>query len=96
MLPEFGVPLRDLFFEPNDPTIAHRARQMIIDAINEFEPRITVEAIDVSTSIDPSSLDPNDPRTEIENILSIRIAFFDPVNIQKVQELKLELPLGGA
>jgi phage baseplate assembly protein W len=95
MLPEFGTPLRELIFEPNDPTIVDQARQMIIDSISQFEPRITIQAIDVSTSIDTSSLDINDPRTEIEHILSIRIAFYDPKDIQKVQELKLELPLGG-
>jgi tRNA-splicing ligase RtcB len=96
MLPNFGTPLRELIFEPNDATIATRAKQMIINSITEFEPRITVDAIDVSTSIDPNSLNPSDNRDEINHILSIKIAFFDPRNIQEVQELKLELPLGGA
>lgn len=95
-LPDFGTPLRELVFEPNDVGLVERARQMIINSITAFEPRITVDAIDVSSSIDQDSLGPNDNRTEVENILSIRIAFFDPTNIQEVQELKLNVPLGGA
>lgn len=94
-LPNFGTPLRQLLFEPNDAIVVERARQMIIDSINAFEPRITVSQIDVSTSIDPYSLNTADTRVEVQNILSIRIAFYDPANIQSVQSLVLELPLGG-
>ncbi len=95
MLPEYGTPLRKLIFEPNDSTIADTAREMIIKSITTWEPRITVQQIEVSTNIDPSSLDKNDTKDEIEHILSIRIIFFDPENIQDVQQLKLEVPLTG-
>lgn len=95
MLPEFGTPLRELIFEPNDQAVALQAKQMIINSINEFEPRITVSAIDVTNSADLSTLNPLDNGSEVNHILSIRIAFYDPSDIQEVQELKLELPLGG-
>ncbi len=93
--PRFGTPLRQLIFEQNDAVIVQQAKQMIINSINLYEPRITVTAIDVSSSIDPSLLDVNDPRQDIQNILSINISFFDPQNIQSVQNLQLEVPLGA-
>lgn len=69
---------------------------MIINSIRLWEPRITVQQIEVSNSVDPGSLDSNDARMDLEHILFIRILFFDPEDIQDVQELKLEVPLGGA
>lgn len=95
MLPEFGTPLRSLVFEPNDVVLANRAKQMIIDSINAWEPRITIEAIEVSSSIDEASLNPDDLKEDLENILSIKILFYDPENIQNVQALKLDIPLSG-
>ncbi len=95
MLPDFGTPLRKLVFEPNDSTIVDQARQMIIDSIAKWEPRITVEQIDVSNTIDTSSLNRLDTQDEIEHILSIRIRFFDPENIKEVQELRLRVPLAS-
>lgn len=93
MLPRFGTPLRRLLFEPNDATLKEQAREMIIDSIKKWEPRITVQAIDVQDNWD--ELDPDDPREEVEHILGIRIRFVDPGNIAEVQELTLEMPLGG-
>lgn len=68
---------------------------MIINSINLWEPRITVQQIDITNTIDQNDLDPNDPKENLENILSIKILFFDPENMKEVEELKLELPLGG-
>lgn len=96
MLPDYGTPLRDLMFEPNDPVLWQRAKDMINQSIRKWEPRITVDQIQVSGNIDPASLAPNDPRQNLANILSIQIIFKDPQNILAVDELRLELPLGGA
>jgi phage baseplate assembly protein W len=94
MLPTFGTPLKQLIFEPNDETLAEQARQMIINSIKTWEPRITVQEIEVTNSFD-QDLDPNDDKTEVDNILGIRIMFFDPQDIKEIQELKLEIPLAG-
>lgn len=93
MLPEFGTPLRNLMFEPNDGQIEDKAREMIINSINLWEPRIVVDAIEVSSHINENDLNAQDTRTEKEHILSIKIMFFDPENIKQIQELKLNVPL---
>lgn len=95
MLPQFGTPLRKLLFEPSDATLVSQARQMIIDSITAWEPRITVEQLNISTSVDSTSLHIDDTKEDIDKILYISILFFDPENIKEVQELKLEVPLGA-
>lgn len=95
MLPDFGTPLRELIFEQNDTVTAQKARQMIIDSIRTWEPRITIEQLTVSTSAPSSSLNPQDDGSETDKILYINIKFFDPENIKDVQDLKLEIPLSG-
>jgi len=94
MLLDYGTPLKELFFEPNDVTIQEEARAMIIRSISLWEPRIVVEQIDVGT-IDTSALNTNDTLANVEHILYIKIRFFDPEDIQEVQELDLRVPLGG-
>lgn len=96
MLPEFGTPLRKLVFEPNDPALEIEAKKMIADSITKWEPRVEVQAIEVSSRIDPDDLDDEDTQEETGHILNIKILFFDPVNIQQVEELKLQVPLSGA
>lgn len=95
MLPEYGTPLRELFFEQHDEIVVDKAREIIINSIKQWEPRITVDQIQVSLTPERSSLDPNDPLEDIEHILFIRISFFDPEQIQEIQELKLKVPLGS-
>lgn len=95
MLPTYGTPLRRLLFEPNDRLVVEEAREMIINSINTWEPRITVDQIEINNSIDESLLNDEDPKEDMEHILSISIIFFDPDNILDVQELKLEVPLIG-
>lgn len=96
MLPSFGTPLKKFMFEPNDPTLAENVRNSIIDSIRTWEPRIQVTDIQVTNSASEikDSLSPYDNREEIGHILMIRIAFTDFNNIQEVQELKLQIPLG--
>jgi phage baseplate assembly protein W len=95
MLPDYGTPLRRLIFEQNDSVLAEQARAMIIASIRQWEPRITVEAIEVSSNIDEDSLHEDDLKDDIERILSIRIVFYDPEEIKELQELRLQVPLSG-
>jgi phage baseplate assembly protein W len=93
MNPNFGTPLRSLLFEPNDVTLQFQAKNMIIQAIKSWEPRIAIQNINVSSNISPSSLNSNDDQSQKLNILFIQIIFVDPQNIKEVQELTLEIPL---
>lgn len=93
MLPEYGTPLRELFFEPNDIVLKNKTKAMIAESITKWEPRVALQNVIVSTSIDPDGLHPDDPKDDIEHILSIKIEFFDPENITEIQELKLEVPI---
>jgi phage baseplate assembly protein W len=97
MLPEFGTPLKRFFFEPNDSIVVDNLKQVIADSIKTWEPRIAVTQIDVTNSDADvrSSLDASDKKEDLGHILLIRILFTDFNNIRNVQELKLEIPLGG-
>lgn len=95
MLPEFGVPLRRLIFEPNDPTLAIEARNMIASAIEKWEKRIDVQGIQVSAIAD-EALNKEDTKDEKEHILSVRIMFYDPIDISEIQELVLEVPISNS
>lgn len=95
MNPSYGTPLRRLIFEPNDSIVQEAARDMIISSIKQWEPRIALQQIQVSSSVDESSLNSLDDKSEKEHILFIRIMFIDPQNIKEVQELTLEVPLSG-
>ena len=97
MLPEFGTPLKQFFFEQNDSVIVERVREVIANSIRTWEPRIAVTAIEVTNSRDSveRSLNPMDNGESAGHVLMIRIGFTDFDDIQSVQELKLEIPLGG-
>lgn len=94
MLLDFGTPLKNLLFNPNDETTQNEAREMIINSIRKYEPRVSIEAIDVGF-IKESDLDLNDTFEDIEHILHIKISFLDPENIQEIQALELKIPIGG-
>ena len=95
MLPTFGTPLRRILFEPNDGTAAEQARQLIIKSLQQWEPRIAVTQVEVSSTVDRNSLNASDNLTQEEHILFIRILFVDPQNIQEIQELVLNVPLAS-
>src|SRR5438309_1720416 len=80
MLPDFGTDLRSLFFDQNDLLVAQKAKQLIIDSIKQWEPRISVSQINVSATVDKSSLSPFDNGTELPHVLFIQISFVDPQN----------------
>jgi uncharacterized protein len=97
MIPQFGTPLRTLLFDPNDAFLAEKAKQMIIDSIKKWEPRIVIDAIEIHTGADfQDSLNSNDDLTNVDHVLGIRIVFRDPQDIREVQELVLQVPLQGA
>jgi len=95
MLPSFGTPLRNLIFEPNDINLEIRARDVITQAILNWEPRIVISDIEITSNIPKSALNQYDNYDEQEAILYIKIKFIDPENIQQVEELVLERPIGG-
>lgn len=94
MLNNYGTPLRRLFFEPNDSITEDAAREMIAEAIRLWEPRITVQSIEVST-IDEANLSLDDTQENKDHILGIRVSFFDPKDIGEIQELVLEIPMSS-
>jgi phage baseplate assembly protein W len=96
MLPEFGTPLRKLIFEQGDSITAEAIRLVIINSIKMWEPRIVVNALNVTIGSDITS-DQLDRKvhTEIDNIAFIQIVFSEFTNLKEVAELKLQLPLSG-
>jgi phage baseplate assembly protein W len=96
MLPEYGVPLRSMIFEPNDVELERNLKKIILDAIERWEPRIQVSGIEVYGNFPEDNLDSIDSGDDREHIIGVTIAFYDPQNISEVNELKIELPLNGA
>lgn len=90
MLPNFGTPLRDILFDPNDEILAEKAKQMIITSIKKWEPRVVINAIDIYSNYEEND---DENGNSSEHVLYIKIMFSDPENISEIQELKLELPL---
>lgn len=90
MLPNFGTPLREIFFDPNDEVLAEKAKQMIITSIKKWEPRVVINAIDIYSNYEEND---DENGNSSEHVLYIKIMFSDPENISEIQELKLELPL---
>lgn len=94
MMPTFGTPLRRLMFEPNDKALTIQAKQMIANAIIQWEPRIVITNIEVTAGMDSDSLSPLDSMDEQEAILGIKISFVDPQNISQIEALVIEVPIG--
>jgi phage baseplate assembly protein W len=93
MLPEFGTGLKKFLFEPNDSSVNDQVKEEIARSISLWEPRIAVQDIYVGSGRDNrSSL--NEEENNVDHVLFIRIRFTNFNNIQKVEELKLELPGG--
>lgn len=95
MLPEFGTSLKKFLFEQNDSVVYQQVREEIARAISTWEPRIAVQDIYVGSGRDNfSSLNSQDNKENLDHVLFIRIRFTNFNNIQKVEELKLEIPGG--
>lgn len=95
MNPRYGTPLKELFFEPNDPRVASEAKKMIVRSLKSWEPRVAIKNVEVSSKAEANTLNDLDDKSELQHILFIRIQFVDPTEIQSVQELTLEVPLSG-
>lgn len=95
MMPSYGTPLRKLIFEPNDPMLAVNAKSMITTAIATWEPRIEIKNIEVNYIMNRDDLNKEDPGYEADSILSIKILFYDPENINEIYDLYLETPVGN-
>jgi uncharacterized protein len=53
MRPEFGAGLRDFVFEPADLSTMHRLQKRVYESLIDWEPRISVEKVEVT--LDPST-----------------------------------------
>lgn len=89
----FGAGLSDLLFELNGMGIEQTARDRIVEQIALYEPRITVQDLLVTTTPPADNL--LAPGDTGDNVLYIRINYVSPDNITQVEQLTLELPLGG-
>jgi hypothetical protein len=47
MLPEFALPIYGILFEPVDEITSYALGEMILGAIQRWEPRITVDSVEV-------------------------------------------------
>jgi len=52
MQPEFGCKLKSLVFEPNDTVLVGDIHYICKEALKRWEPRVTVDFIDVKQNID--------------------------------------------
>ena len=96
MLPTYGTPLRRLVFEPNTSMLADNVKSVIIQSINQWEPRIVVESIDVENNAVNANLPYGDSKQNLESFLYIKIKFSTFNNIEVVEDLTLQVPIGEA
>ena len=61
LLPEFGGGLSNYLFEPNTVTTRRLIKDRILSALEQWEPRISVESVDVEP-------DPQDPEAAVATI----------------------------
>ena len=96
MLPTYGTPLRKLLFSPNDMAVAGETKKLIAASIQTWEPRVVISSIEVFNGYD-NTLNPSDNPSILndnDNVLTIKIKFFDPQRIDYVEVLTLQLPVG--
>lgn len=80
--PDFGGGLQRFLFEPNTASTRRSIQDRITRALARWEPRITVESVDVEA-------DPTDPRTAIATITYRLLA------TQSQQRLNVQVSLAG-
>lgn len=97
MIPNFGTPLKKMFFQPSDTFTVDEIREIISTSIKTWEPRISVSAIDVQLgqNLTEDDISLSSIADDQENLVFIRIMFSEFDQLQEIQELKLALPLGG-
>lgn len=47
MLPDFAIPIRGVLFEPVDEITSYKLGEMIVDAVERWEPRIIIDNVEV-------------------------------------------------
>lgn len=94
MMPNYGTPLRGLVFEPNDEALAFQTKQVILESIRTWEPRVVVTDIEVTPGPDKSALGPYEDGSDTESVLYIQVHFVDPQDINSIESLTLALPTG--
>lgn len=77
MRPTFGAGLRRFLFEPNLPATHRLIEQRITDALGRWEPRITVDRVDVTA-------DRSDPSQAVVTIEYRLVATGEPANVRLV------------
>jgi hypothetical protein len=82
MLTDFGGKLRSYLFEPNTVATRQRIQEEIMTALTLWEPRITVQRVDVEP-------DSSDPRAAVVSIQ------YQLVASQTTAQLNLTVQLGG-
>ena len=75
-----GDYIEDITFEKNISSEYIRET----NSIKKWEPRIAIQQITVSSTVDKTILNSNDLQQDLEHILFIRIVFIDPENIKEV------------
>lgn len=83
MHPEFGCDLRQVIFDPSDSATCETVRTIVIDAIAKWEPRLSIASIECEIGQD-------------DNSIKIAVEFRNPENINQIERLEVERPLGGA
>ena len=81
-LPEFGGGLPRFFFEPNIPSTHHQLAERIRKALDAWEPRIAVQAVDVAQ-------DPADAEAAVATIV------YKLVATQAAERISLSVPVAG-
>jgi phage baseplate assembly protein W len=82
MLPEFGGGLGRFLFEPNNVTTRHLMQDGIAKALARWEPRVSVEAVEVEE-------DPRDPQGAVATITYRLVA------TRAVERVSLNVSLAG-
>ena len=52
MIPEFALPLYGILFEPVDEITSQRLGEMLLDAVEKWEPRIKVDNVEINARPD--------------------------------------------
>jgi len=81
-LPEFGAGLGRFLFEPNTTATRHVLQDRITRALDAWEPRITVEEVEVDE-------DPDDPEAAVATVEYRLVA------TQARERVTLSIPLGS-
>jgi phage baseplate assembly protein W len=82
MLPEFGGGLGRFLFEPNNVTTRHLMKDRIAKALAQWEPRVSVESVEVSE-------DPADPEGAVATIIYRLVA------TRALERVSLNVSLAG-